>query len=303
MDTGLSKNFQFGRNSTLQTSLDFEQDIYDDGNALYEYSPRVSYTYNPHTWWDLNLAWSQRQPEGRASPAVERGYRSSSNNFTGKMNFTNNRTWRMSVNTNYDYKLSKWGSITSRWSWDPNDNFGMTVEPVWETEKRNFRNTRITTSYYADSGKWNFFTRTDIKMSRSAKDRSLPEGGTMKHDESEISLDKVTFAYNRQFIRNWDLQVLSEYSKNTSGKGFKLIRRLALTKVNCCTTLQFAYDASRKEYSVQIYINAFPAKRVTVTGRSEREGEGEGMQFFLDTPANDLFNPNTFMGGGIGALY
>jgi len=302
LKTRLSKNFQINRKSSLSTSVDFKQDIYDDGNAVYEYSPRVEYKYNPRTWWDLSLSWNKRQPEGRASPSVERGYRSSSNNFSGRMNFTNNKTWKGSFNTSLDYKNSKWKPLNFRWSWDPNDNFGMSVDTVWETEYRTFRNTRISTSYYADSGKWNLFTRSDIGMSRMAKDRQLDDGGgSMRHKEHLLTLEKVTLVYNRVFTRNWDLQLLSEYKRGS--KGFKVLRRVALTKVNCCTTIQFGYDAGRKEYTLQVFINAFPKRTVTVTGRSEKEAEGESMQFFLDTPANDLFNPGTYRGGGIGAFY
>ena len=65
--------------------------------------------------------------------------------------------------------------------------------------------------------------------------------------------------------------------------------------MNCCTTLQFGYDYNRKEYYMQVFINAFPDKTSTL-GYANSE-------FYLDTPANSLFNPNTYVGGGIGSFY
>jgi hypothetical protein len=299
--TGISKRTQFGRKVSLTTNMNFEQNIYDDGNALYIYSPNVTYEYNPGRWMSLRLGWQKTQPEGRKSPGVFGGTATSSNNFNGNLMFTNHRDWRTTFTSGFDYKNGRWQPVRMSTNFDPNDNFGMTTEIGWDIETRSFQNARLMTSYYADSGNWNLFTRSDFNLSRGAK---LPgdEGQTLKHREAIATLQGYTLGYNRRFTRGWDMQVLTEYSRSSTG--YKLIRRLALTKVNCCTTMQFAYDAQRKEYSMQVFINAFPGRSTTLTGRSERGTiGGESMRFFLDTPANQLFNPNTYMGGGYGSLF
>ena len=300
LKTGMSTRRQFGRATSLSTNLNFEQNIYDDGNALFIYSPSVNYDYNPARWVRFGLRWQKTQPEGRRSPGAGFGTPTSSNTFSGTLGLNNHRDWKANFNTSFDYKNSRWFPVQMTTMYDPNDNFGLTLNMSWNIEARNFdRNARLMTSYYADSGNWNLFTSSDIGMSKINGDE---ENQVLKHNQSAYSLQRFTLGYSRLFTRNWDMQVLTEY--NRSSTGYKLIRRLALTKVNCCTTMQFAYDAQRKEYSMQVFINAFPGRSTTVTGRSERGLLGdESMQFFLDTPANQLFNPGSFMGGGIGSFY
>jgi hypothetical protein len=276
--TDYSKRYQLDRWNTLSTQLRFEQNVYDDGNALYIYSPSVQYEYKPRRWFNLRLGWTQTQPEGRASPVIRGGSSISSNNFTGSFSLTNHKTWRTDVRTGFDYKRSVWQNLSILQQWDPNDNFGMTLETGWDIESRSFMTAnQLKTSYYSDSGNWNTFA--DVRF-------SLSKNGTGRHKKNEMAWNTIRLSYNRKFIRNWDLQVLTE---QTRGRDEHLIRRLALRKTNCCTTMLFGYDSFRKEYYMQVFINAFPDKTT-----SARFADDE---IFFDTPADYLFNPGTYTSG------
>lgn len=260
---------QFSRGSNLDTSLSFDQFWYDDGNAQYVLSPRVSYSYDSFTWWRFDAGWNLTYRQGVRNPPVQGDRRTYQQGANYGFTFTNRHSWRWRLSGGYNFADWRHNPVTSNFSWDPNRVFGMTHTVSYDIERKRFTPSRLTAqlrSPYTDEQGWpNWVVRA-----------------TLDNDiEKSWRTTLFNLTYFRRYERGWSTEITGSFRDGTDDAPFELnedffkefIKKVVVRKVNCCTTLEAGWRTGINEIYLNVYLNALPQYPGTFDARRPFDDE------------------------------
>jgi hypothetical protein len=270
MQTGLGRTFTFGARHRLMTDFGFEQTFYDDKNARYIMTPRVTYNYDNHRSFTFFTNWGKTQQRGRASPLFRSDGSAASNYISYGGTLSNYRNYKVSLQSGYDYRFHTFGQVTMLSSWDPTQNLGFDFSWGYDIERARFQDFRTTGTYSGASNNWTlFFTNTLQTNGRSGA------GGSSKNP---IFKD-LTATYYRKYKRNW---VGTFYTAIGKTYGGPLIKQATIRKINCCTTFDIGWRYDIKEVFVYVTINAFQNRPLGFVEANH--------QFWANLPISDVLS-------------
>jgi len=310
--------FRFSNASGLQTNLGFEQNWYDDGNALYVLTPRLSYNYDPKTWWKFDAGWNMTYPRGVREPPVTGDRRTYNQSANWTFTFTNRRSWRWILRSSYDIKNDRLNPISSSFSWDPNRTFGLTQTMRWNldvgvpSDKENrliaegydinqlMRQAGIPvddlTAEELTAEKEVYLKSKRFKLQPTSLTGFVrspyvdPQGYynwylrfALDNDPAKAwQTSRFSLTYYRRYKRGWSAEITGYYRskgalyvKDEDGNDtdryadvfshFRrqvlvsdFIKKIAVRKVSCCTTIEAGWRTGINEFYVNLYLNALP---------------------------------------------
>lgn len=271
LQTGVGRTFRFGARHQVMTDFGFQQTIYDDKNARYIISPRITYNYDNHRSFTFFANWGKQQQRGRASPLFRSDGSVASNYATYGGTLSNYRNYKVTLQNSYDYRTHLFGNVTMLTSWDPSQNLGFDFSWGYDIERARFQDFRTTSTYYSPSNNWTLFLTNTLQ----ANGRSGSAGSSTK---SPIFKD-LTATYYRKYKRNWSGTFYTAIGKYYGGP---LIKQATIRKVNSCTTFDFGWRADIKEVFFYVTINAFPTRPLGFVEANR--------QFWANLPISDVLS-------------
>ncbi len=258
--------------TTFTPSLEFTQYMYGDGNAQYLLNPSFSLRYTNNEWFSYDLQWTRSIAQGVKIPPVRSDRLVSRHNSTFGMDFYHDRWWKVAFRSSYDFREHKWGQISGTWTMDPSLDLSASVRATYNPETTQFGSVTTDIKYWAPSGNWWLDTNATLDVQGySFKDRPVPASS-------------FRWVYSRKYKRGWNFYVYSNQTRNSKGA---FLDRVQIQKRNTCTTLNFGYSYNRKEYYINIFINAFPKYPVSLTAAEQTTNDWD---FNFSTPVGDMFD-------------
>ncbi|MBN2082082.1 hypothetical protein JW859_07725 [bacterium] len=264
-----SDNTNYSRSCNVAYNLGFNQYFYSDGNALYQLNPRTTLTYNSHDWYDFKMTWNMFYWQGARAGTAENDRRAYRNNLTYNINMydRDNHTWKWTLGNSYDFQTWRFATVSSNFTWDPNDLFGMTFATSIGP--------RLSSEDNAYQWEWNQSRVQATWRSRYlAPDgyRNWTLGSTYAFTTDFINKFKgqsLQATYSRRLGDGWVGAMTMYYSyPNTVKPAFSkdflrdAVRTVWLRKINCCTTWEALWRrgslSDGDEIWVKLYLNALP---------------------------------------------
>lgn len=267
VNTGLGRTFK-GKSTKLTTSLDFAQYMYGDGNAQYSLKPLFRFDYDNRDWFSFGTRWSRTVQNGVKNPPVLGDRVSSSHTTSFDMGFYNERWWKLTFRSGYNFHRKIWTKLSSTWKLYPSPDLDLTFTSGYKIERKEFSDLTVSANYNAPSGNWWLDWQMTLKMQGyGITSRPMP-------------FQSYRFTYSRRYKRGWSFHA-------TGTKNGPIFDRVQIQKRSTCTTMNMGYSSYRDEYYVSFFINAFSRYPVEVQAK---EGTTGGWEFDMSTPASGWFD-------------
>ena len=281
VSVGGRDRLEFSHSSSLDTSMNFEQFWYNDGNAQYVLQPRASYIYDTYRGFRFDAGWNLTFRQGVRNPPVQGDRRTYQQTANYGFTFTNQRSWRWRLAGGYNFVNWQHNPVTSNFTWDPNRVFGLTHTVSYNIETRRFTPERITaalrSSYTDEAGFPHWLLRA-----------------TLDNDiEKNWRTTLLNLTFFKRYERGWSTEITGNYRDGTdtapidlTGEFLKeFIKKVAVRKVNCCTTLEAGWRTGINEVYFNVYLNALPQYPGTLDMHQPFDDNAQSQFFF---PINQL---------------
>jgi hypothetical protein len=343
LQAGGSENWRINSSATLDSRLQLAQYFYDDGNAQYVIAPNLNYRYDSFKGWAFSSGYRLQFQQGVRNPPVQGDAARYQHSIDYDFTFTNYRSWRERLSSGFDlthtpYTVTpdptdkRWftpRAISSTFTWDPNDVTSFAHTTSYNTLTDTWGSTVIGASfrspYIRPDGYYNWYLGVGLNADTNYWNR---------WQTTSLDMD-----WMKQYDRGWSSQVQASFrptGAQTIPEGYQpgdlpipekllnnstdiaetvnwddFIRRIAIRKQNCCTTLELGWRVGINEIYVNAYLNALPQYPVTVTADEPFQGPLDDDFFFDVAFPNDrvfndvqqeLFPGTTIPGIGVGGL-
>ncbi len=260
-------DIQFSRASRLDTSVDFSQYWYDDGNAQYVLAPRLNYKYDDGRWFNFGVNYQLNFRQGVRNPPVDGDRTFYDNRLSWNLNMTNHRSWRWDIRGGYDFehlnsngRKRSWPlptTTSSSFYWDPNDTFTLQHTVSYDSASRSWRPSNISarwhSSYTRPDGYYNWYLATRLEADT---------------DYWQLhSLRNIDTTWYKNWGSGWSTELTTSWKQSGSDGGIPsdvgdflddYVKRIIVRKVNCCTTIEGGWRTGINEVYVNLYLNALP---------------------------------------------
>lgn len=283
-----SDRVEFSKSSYATTSLDLRQYFYSGENQVYNaqyvIAPRITYNFDPRSGFRFDTTWSMNYRQGVREPPVASDRQTYNQTLSYGMSYTNYRSWQYALRGSYNLAHDILQPFSSTFTWDPSRTFGLSqtftlsypigVIPGDTSGKKRKRfkvdspaiNGVIRSPYIDDNGFYNWQLRFNLS--------------NVPGDAWQTQRFRLT--YFKKFQRGWSTEILGAYERKSTL--FKLdsenkpttepvdffsdfrrrvitpdfIKKIAIRKTNCCTTIEGGWRSELHEFYINMYLNALP---------------------------------------------
>lgn len=271
---------ELSHSSFFNTSLSAEQYWYDDGNAQYTLQPRFNYSYNPKSWWKFGANWSMQYRQGVRLPPVQGDRKTYFNRGGINFSMSNYRSWRWELRSGYDFRDHSTSPVSSKIYWDPNRTFGITQTMTYNIRQHSFNSSQLSgyfrSPYVDENGYYNWLFKL-----------------TLNNDiNDQFKATRIDLRWLKRWGNGWTSDVQGSYRDGSDllpavSSNFvrDYIKRIAVRKTTCCTTIECVWRTGINSFEVKVYLNALPQYPSRMDNFKILDDEWETDTFF---PANQL---------------
>lgn len=243
----------FSPSSFVNTNLSAEQYWYDDGNAQYTLQPGFRYSYKPKSWWQFGAGWNMLYRQGVRLPPVQGDRKTYSNRSNFNFTMSNYRSWRWDLGSGYDFRNHSTNPVRSKFSWDPNRTFGLSQSMTYNLRQHTFSTSLLSgyfrSPYVDENGYYNWL----LKL-------------TWNHDiEHHLRTTRLDLRWLKRWGNGWTSDIQGSFRDQRDeppdvSEVFirDYIKRIAVRKTNCCTTIEGVWRTGINSFEVKVYLNALP---------------------------------------------
>jgi len=235
-----SKQFRISRRANITFQHNFVQSMYDSGDARYTTTPRVDFRWDVFPKLKVTAGFQSNSAKGGNPFQLLSSTVSRTANWGIDLGRTPKKSLRLS--TSYDLKTNRKLPITLDYNASPSQNFSLTAK----------------TSYDSVRNQWADMT---LKFALQQKPITYDVGMSYSLDRDRVLSADTRMQIN--IFRRTTIELRGNWSPRDKDP---FIKSVLLTRYNCCTFYELAYESRTKSFIFNFGITAFPSERLRLSG-------------------------------------
>ncbi|MHA2620790.1 MAG: hypothetical protein V2G42_03545 [bacterium JZ-2024 1] len=236
-----TRNIRIGKTINISLGHRFTQSMYDSGDARYTTAPRADLRWDVHPKIRFSVGFQSNSAKGGSPFQIV----SSSVSRTANWNLDLGRQskWTLKIATSYDLKANRKNPISVQYTVNPSRSFSISLGSNYNS----------VTNQWAD---------LDFKFQLSPEKPISYNGGVrFSLDRSRVLSAQLTTSIN--MFPRMTIDIQSSWSPTDKDP---FVKKVLLTKYNCCTFYEIAYESNKKSVMFNFGITAFPQERLRLSG-------------------------------------